>query len=91
MSLLSSPSGRTSMRRALFAVAVLTACGCAVASTVTHGDIGPGAVSVLSMVVAATAGAVTVGRFAERGTEAQPTPTGSDDPAGLNSITDLTK
>lgn len=67
--LLRSPSGRLSMRRALFAMAVLTACGCAVASVVLRGDIGPGAVSVLSSTVAATAAAAGLGRFAERGSE----------------------
>lgn len=67
--LLRSPSGRLSMRRALFALAVATACGCAVASVALQGDIGPGAVSVLSSTVAATAAAAGLGRFAERGSE----------------------
>lgn len=67
--LLRSPSGRLSMRRALFALSVLTACGCAVASVALKGDIGPGAVSVLSSTVAATAAAAGLGRFAERGSE----------------------
>lgn len=67
--LLRSPSGRLSMRRALFAVAVVTACGCAAASLALKHDIGPGAVSVLSSTVAATAAAAGLGRFAERGSE----------------------
>lgn len=67
--LIRSPSGRISMRRALFAVAVFTACGCSVASVLLKHDIGPGAVSVLSSTVAATAAAAGLGRFAERGTE----------------------
>ena len=67
--LLRSPSGRLSIRRALFAVAVVTACGCSTASVLLKGDIGPGAVSVLSSTVAATAAAAGLGRFAERGSE----------------------
>lgn len=66
---LRSPSGRLSVRRALFAVAVLTSCGCAVASVVLGRDVGPGAVSVLASTTAATAAAAGLGRFAERGSE----------------------
>lgn len=71
---LRSPSGRVSMRRALFAVAVLTSCGCSILSLILKQDIGPGAVTVLSSTVAATAAAAGIGRFAERGTEKGATP-----------------
>jgi len=64
-----SPSGRLSIRRGLFALSVVTACGCAVASVLLKGDIGQGAVSVLTSTVAATAAAAGLGRFAERGSE----------------------
>jgi hypothetical protein len=66
---LRSPSGRLSIRRALFALSVLTSCGCAVASMVLKFDIGPGAVSVLASTTAATAAATGLGRFTEKGTE----------------------
>jgi len=71
---LRSPSGRLSMRRALFALSVLSACGCAIASVIMRSDVGPGAVSVLSSTVAATAAAAAAGRFAERGSENGGTP-----------------
>ena len=66
-----SPSGRRSMRRALFALAVVVALVCAVLSVVMSRDIQPGAVSVLATAIAATATAATAGRFAERGSEPQ--------------------
>ena len=69
MSFFRSPSGRLSMRRALFAVSVFSSCGCAIASVVMRADVGPGAVSVLASTVAATATAAGLGRFAERGSE----------------------
>lgn len=53
MNYLDSPSGRKSSRRALYAVAVVVGC----------------AVNVLGMLIASTASAALVGRFAERGTE----------------------
>lgn len=67
--ILSSPSGRLSARRLLFGLAVLTSCGCAVASVALGRDVGPGAVSVLASTTAATAAAAGLGRFAERGSE----------------------
>lgn len=72
---LSSPSGRPSIRRALFAVAVLTSCGCAIASVALNREVGPGAVSVLASTTAATAAAAGLGRFAERGSEPTKEPT----------------
>lgn len=69
MAFLRSPSGRLSARRLLFALAVVTSCGCAVASVILNRDVGPGAVSVLASTTAATAAAAGLGRFAERGSE----------------------
>lgn len=69
MTLFESPSGRTSMRRALFALSVGSACGCAVAAVALDHDVRPGVVSVLASTVAFTAAAAGIGRFAERGTE----------------------
>jgi hypothetical protein len=61
----SSPAGRLSIRRMLFALSVVTSCGVAVASIVLGRDVGTGAVSVLASTVAATAAAAGLGRFAE--------------------------
>jgi len=62
---LASPSGRLSVRRAMFAAALLVSLGCGVASLILDRDIRPGAVSVLASAVAATAAAAGLGRFAE--------------------------
>lgn len=62
---LSSPSGRLSVRRMLFAISVLTSCGIAITSIALDRDVGTGAVSVLASTVAATAAAAGIGRFAE--------------------------
>jgi len=69
MSYLDSPSGRKSSRRALYALAVVVGCSCVLASVALDRDIQPGAVTVLSMLVASTAAGAVVGRFAEKGTE----------------------
>lgn len=69
MSYLDSPSGRKSSRRALYAVAVVVGCACVLVAVVLDRDIQPGAVNVLGMLIASTASAALVGRFAERGTE----------------------
>lgn len=63
--LLSSPAGRLSARRALFALAVSVSLGCAVASIWLDRDIKPGAVTVLGTAIASTAAAAGLGRFAE--------------------------
>ena len=62
---LSSPAGRLSARRALFAVSVMVSLGCAVASLAMDRNIHPGAVTVLGTALASTAAAAGLGRFAE--------------------------
>jgi MFS-type transporter involved in bile tolerance (Atg22 family) len=63
--LLSSPAGRLSVRRTLFAVSVIASLGCAIASVVLDRNIQPGTVSVLATALASTAAAAGLGRFAE--------------------------
>lgn len=65
--LLSSPAGRLSVRRALFALSVLASLGCSIASIAMDRNIQPGAVSVLATALASTAAAAGLGRFAEGG------------------------
>ena len=55
--LFSSPAGRLSARRALFALSVSVSLGCAVASICLARDIKPGAVTVLGTAIAFTAAA----------------------------------
>jgi hypothetical protein len=66
---IASPSGRTSSRRLAFLWAVFSALLVAVWQGLAGGDVKSGVLSLFSAVLAATGTAVTVGRFAERGTE----------------------
>lgn len=64
-----SPSGRPSVRRALYAVAVATGCLCVLLAAALDRDLRPGVVQTLGVLIVSTGGAAVVGRFAERGTE----------------------
>ena len=66
---LASPSGRKSIRRLLFALAICVALSCVVLAVSLDRDIKPGVVAVIASVLTVTATAVTAGRFAERGSE----------------------
>lgn len=69
-----SPSGRPSMRRALYAISVLVCSACCGFSVANGRDIQPGVVSVLIGLLASTATAALGGRLAERGTETKSSP-----------------
>lgn len=68
-----SPSGRASSRRVAFLWAVFSALLVAVWQGLAGGDVKSGVLSLFSAVLAATGTAVTVGRFAERGSESRDT------------------
>ena len=70
--LLSSPSTRASTRRLAFIVVVFSGTFVGTYAGLREMDVKSGTLALFSALLAATGTAVTVGRFAERGTEAPP-------------------
>jgi drug/metabolite transporter (DMT)-like permease len=75
--LLASPSGRSSSRRLAFIVTVFGGVLVGVWQGLTGGDVASGVLALFAALLGATGSAVTIGRFAEKGTEAMPE--GSED------------
>lgn len=69
ISLLSSPSGRPSIRRLAYLWAIMGALLVAVWQGLTGGDVKSGVLALFTAILTATGAAVTAGRFAERGSE----------------------
>lgn len=67
--ILSSPSGRASSRRLAFLWVVMAGTLVATWMGLTGGDVASGVLSLFGLLLGVTGGAVTAGRFAEKGTE----------------------